>query len=219
MTAKISMIRNGVDLTAFDNTTGSLKAELGWNELLLVGFVGRLSMEKGADIFLHMIARVFEKLPNVRFVLAGDGPDRAHLEALIDSLGIRRSVRVLGRREDIPNVLASLDVLVSSSRQEGLPISILEGMASRLAIIATAVGEVPILIQNERTGLLVPSADANLLAEAIIELSQNPAKRRELGLAARQLVEEEYSATRMANDYLRIYEEAVAVSTRGRANE
>src|SRR5208337_889421 len=110
----------------------------------------------------------------------------------------------------------SLDIMVSASRREGLPIALLEGMASRLPLIATAVGEVPAVIQDGRTGVLVPAEDPELLAAAIIELLRNPAKREQLGSAARQLVEDNFSAQRMTTDYLRVYEDAVATAAKGR---
>ena len=213
---KISMIRNGIDLRPFDRASAVVKDELGWGANSLVGLVGRLSVEKGVDIFMHSAARVLAHCPDAKFLVAGDGPDRAGLEALIDQLGIRGSVRLLGRRDDMPSVYASLDVMVSASRLEGLPIAILEGMASRLPVVATAVGEVPTVILHGRTGVLVPTESPELLAEAIIELLRDPAKRERLGAGATQLVEDEFSARRMTADYLCVYEEAIAAVTRAR---
>ena len=206
---KISMIRNGIDLRPFDRASAVVRHELGWDEYQIVGLVGRLSVEKGVDIFLDAAARVLAHCPDTKFVVAGDGPDRAELDTLIDKLNIRDHVRMLGRCDDMPALYASLDIMVSASRQEGLPIAILEGMASRLPLVATAVGEVPTVIQDGRTGVLVRAEDPESLAAAIIELLQEPAKREQLGSAARQLVEDEFSAERMTADYLRVYDEAV----------
>jgi len=124
-------------------------------------------------------------------------------------------VRMLGRCDDMPALYASLDIMVSASRREGLPIAVLEGMASRLPLVATAVGEVPTVIQDGRTGVLVPAADAELLAAAIVELLGDPQKRKRLGSAASQLVEDEFSAEQMTDDYLRVYENAIAVAAKG----
>jgi glycosyltransferase involved in cell wall biosynthesis len=110
------------------------------------------------------------------------------------------------------SVYASFDLLVSSSRQEGLPMAILEGMASGLAVVATAVGEVPTIVVNGRTGVLLPAENVDRIAAGIIELLRNPTRRRELGAAARRLVEEEYSAERMTADYLLVYDEAIAAA-------
>jgi glycosyltransferase involved in cell wall biosynthesis len=116
----------------------------------------------------------------------------------------------------MPALYASLDIMVSASRREGLPIAILEGMASRLPLVATAVGAVPTVIQDGSTGVLVPAEDPESLATAIVELLRDPAKRERLGSVARQLVEDEFSAERMTADYLRVYEDAIAATANGR---
>jgi glycosyltransferase involved in cell wall biosynthesis len=213
---KVSIIRNGIDLRPFDRVSAAVKDALGWSACPLIGLVGRLSVEKGVDIFLQAAARVSAHCPDTRFVVAGDGPDRTELDALIDKLNIRDHVRMLGRYDDMPALYASLDIMVSASRREGLPIVLLEGMASRLPLVATAVDQVPTVIQNGRTGVLVPAEDPELLAAAIIELLGDPAERERLGSAARQLVEDEFSAERMTTDYLRVYEDAIALMAKGR---
>jgi glycosyltransferase involved in cell wall biosynthesis len=207
---KIHMVRNGIDLRPFDNASPSLRDVSTSDHPPIVGLVGRLSIEKGVDIFLHAAARVLLELPSTKFVVVGEGPDRDKLESLIDELKIRKSVSMLGRRDDMPSVYASLDIMVSASRQEGLPIAILEGMASRLPIIATAVGEVPTVVVDGHTGVLLPPENAALLASEIVTLLRNPAERKRLGDAARKIIEDEFSADRMTADYLRVYEEAAA---------
>ena len=214
---KISMIRNGIDLRTFDHASEVVKDELGWGAYPLVGLVGRLSIEKGVDIFLEAAALVLAELPDTKFVVAGDGPDRAKLDGLIDELGIGASVHMLGRRDDMAAVYASLDLMVSSSRREGLPMAILEAMASRVPLIATAVGGVPTVILDGRTGVLVPEVDAGMLAKGMVALLRDGALRERLGVAARQLVEDEFSAQRMTSDYLRVYEDAVAIKAKRQA--
>jgi glycosyltransferase involved in cell wall biosynthesis len=207
---KIRLVRNGIDLRLYDGANASLRASAAVKSELMVGLVGRLAWEKGVDLFLEAAAEVLVEIPETTFKVVGDGPERAKLERLIDGLNIRESVNLLGRREDMTSVYASLDVMVSSSRKEGMPMAVLEGMASGLALVATAVGEVPTVVEDGRTGILVPPGDAGQLSAAIIELLHNPEKRRRLGNAARHLIEEEYSATRMTADYLRVYQEAMA---------
>jgi len=213
---KIRMVRNGIDLRLFDGALASFRADTTPGRGLVVGLVGRLAWEKGVDLFLEAAAEVLVEIPETRFKVVGEGPDREKLERLIDTLHIRESVTLLGRREDMVSMYASLDVMVSSSRQEGLPMAILEGMASGLALVATAVGEVPTVVMDGRTGVLVPAPDAGMLAAGILELLHNPEKRKRLGGAARQLIEEEYSATRMTVDYLLVYKEAIAAMKHGR---
>jgi glycosyltransferase involved in cell wall biosynthesis len=212
---KIHLVRNGIDLRPFDNAVPSLR-DLTSDGDLLVGLVGRLAWEKGIDIFLRAAVQVLAEFPSAKFVVIGEGPDQDRLERLTDELKIRESLSMLGRRDDMPAIYASLDVMVSSSRQEGLPMAILEGMASGLPLVATDVGEVPTLVLDGRTGVLVPAEDENLLAAGVVELLRDSVKRTRLGEAARQLIEDEFSAGRMTADYLRVYEEAIAVVKKGR---
>jgi glycosyltransferase involved in cell wall biosynthesis len=204
---KIRMVRNGIDLRPFTGVAPSLSES---DSALLVGLVGRLAWEKGVDVFLAAAARVAGEDASVKFVVVGEGPDREKLERKIDELKIRDRASMLGRRDDMPGVYASLDVMVSSSRQEGLPIAILEGMASSLPLVASAVGEVPTVVVDGVTGLLVPAEDVERLAAAILELLRDRAKRERFGAAARKLIEDEYSAERMTADYLRVYDEAIS---------
>jgi glycosyltransferase involved in cell wall biosynthesis len=106
-------------------------------------------------------------------------------------------------------VYASLDVMVSASRQEGLPMAILEGMASQRAVIATAVGELPSVVQDGESGALVPAENVDALATKMAELLRDPAWRKRLGIAARRRVEDEYSAERMTAEYVRVYEKVL----------
>ena len=148
--AEIKFISFVTESTCARSTTPNPRfgADTQANSPAIVGLVGRLSIEKGVDIFLRAAARVLAELPSTKFVVVGEGPDRDKLESLIDDLKIRESVSMLGRRDDMPSVYASFDIMVSASRQEGLPIAILEGMASRLPLVATAVGEVPTLVST-----------------------------------------------------------------------
>jgi glycosyltransferase involved in cell wall biosynthesis len=214
---RIRLLQNGIDLRPFDKAAAirAIRAA-GADSMPVVGLIGRLAPEKGVDIFLRATAQVLAEFPGARFVVAGEGPDRDKLEALIDALKIREWVELVGRQEDMPAVYASLDLMVSSSRQEGLPIAILEGMASGLPLVAARVGEVPRVVMDGVTGILVPPEDTGALAEAIVGLLRDPERRERLGAAGRRLVEEKYSAARMTEDYLRVYEEAIAVGGRGK---
>jgi glycosyltransferase involved in cell wall biosynthesis len=207
---KVHLVRNGIDLRPFDSAPPSLRSGTISDHPPLVGLIGRLSVEKGIDIFLHAAARVIAEIPSTKFVVIGEGPDRDKLESLIDALNIRENVTMLGRRDDMPSVYASLDMMVSASRQEGLPIAILEGMASRLPLVATAVGGVPTVVLDGQTGRLVPPENPESLASVIVTLLRNPAQRKSFGAAARRLIEEEFSANRMTADYLRVYAEAAS---------
>lgn len=205
---KIHLVRNGIDLRPFANATPSLRPD----DMLTAGWIGRLSKEKGADIFLRAAQRVLARCPDARFLLVGDGPDMEMLKALASELKINESVVFAGRRQDMPAVYASMDVMVSSSRQEGLPMAILEGMASGLPLVATAVGDVPTLVQDGRTGVLVQTEDVEALATGITRLLEHSDLREQFGAAGRELVREKFSAERMAKGYLGVYENAIAGS-------
>jgi glycosyltransferase involved in cell wall biosynthesis len=205
---RIRIVRNGIDLLPFATARPSLREGLPPGALL-IGLVGRLAWEKGIDNYLAAATVVLAEFPNVRFVVAGEGPDRDLLEATIDDLGLRSVVTLLGRRDDMPSVYASLDLLISASRQEGLPVALLEGMASGLPIVATGVGEVPTVIRDGCTGVIVPSGDTAALATAILSLLRDPNRRARFSAAGREVIAAEYSADRMASDYIRVYQEAL----------
>jgi len=211
---RVHLIRNGIDLQPFDTPRPSPEEQRGPDRPLLVGLVGRLATEKGVDLFLQAAKDVLVDQPSTRFVVLGDGPDRAKLEALIDHLSIRTSVSMPGRSENMPSVYASLDIMVSSSRKEGLPIAILEGMASGLPVVATAVGAVPSVVQDGRTGVLVPPENVGALKSAILGLLRDPMQRERYGHAGRRSIAENFSAERMSADYLALYQEVLAAIDR-----
>ncbi|HZY64218.1 MAG TPA: glycosyltransferase family 4 protein [Edaphobacter sp.] len=211
---KIALIRNGIDLRPFANAIPSLRTD----DRLTVGWIGRLSNEKGPDIFLRAAQRVLTECPDARFILVGDGPDLEMLKMLAKELAIEESVTFAGRRQDMPAVYASLDVMVSSSRQEGLPMAILEGMASGLPLVATAVGDVSTLVREGSTGFLTRSEDVESIADGITKLLQNPELRKQFGAAGREVVRDEFSAGRMAKEYLRVYEKVIAEKSQSSLN-
>jgi glycosyltransferase involved in cell wall biosynthesis len=208
---KIHEIRNGIDLRPFTNAVPSLP-DSSDPTLFFVGQISRLSHEKGVDIFIRAAALVLRSVPEARFFIAGEGPDRAELETLIAELGVGQSVVLLGRQRDMPGFYASLDLMVSSSRQEGLSMAVLESLASSLPTIATAVGEVPTAIEDGVTGLLTPVEDQEALATAIVSLLQDADQRKRLGAAGRKRIETTFSAGRMANDYLALYESVTSMT-------
>ena len=211
--SKIRLVRNGIDLRPFDNTIRMQQDQEGIPYSLRVGLVGRLAPEKGVDLFLRAAAKVLLELPHTKFFVVGDGPDRAKLESLIEQLGIGENARLLGRTDDMPAFYQSLDLLVSASRQEGLPIALLEGMASGLPLVATAVGAVPTIVHDDHTGILTPAENVDALAQAITKLLLDPMLRKRYGTAASALIAEDYSADRMTRDYLSLYEDVAADRT------
>jgi glycosyltransferase involved in cell wall biosynthesis len=168
--------------------------------------VARLDEQKGHSYLLEAAAQV----PEAQFVLAGDGPLRASLEAQARALGVEERVKFLGYRSDIANLLADCDVFVLPSLYEGLPLSILEAMSAGKPVIATHIGGTDEVVIAGETGLLVPPADSVALATAIrAVLTDRPLAQR-LASAGRARVEQEFSAAKMVQQVIAVYEELLA---------
>ncbi len=199
----IHMIRNGIDVVPFQRA-----ARVPVNPLT-VGYAGRLSWEKGIDLFVEAAGAVLQEVPDTRFLVAGDGPERSTIERSLVVQGLQDHVVLLGRRDDMPDVYAQLDVLRSSSRTEGLPVGLMEAMAGKLPVVATSVGDVPILVEDGVTGLLVQPTDVAAMAAATVRLLRSAELRTRLATAAAERVSSAFSDTQMARDYLDLYRHAL----------
>ncbi|MFN7964269.1 MAG: glycosyltransferase [Acidobacteriota bacterium] len=175
------------------------------SEGMIIGSAGRLSEEKGFEHLLQAAARLIRAGKPVRVVLAGDGPEREPLLALAAQLGIADRVMLPGYVAPIAALLARLDVFVSSSLLEGMPLVVLEAMQLARPIVATAVGGTPYALDHGKAGLLVTAADATALAEAIETLLDDSDLREQLGARARQRCAQEFSARTMADRYAELY--------------
>jgi glycosyltransferase involved in cell wall biosynthesis len=169
-----------------------------------VGAVGRLSPEKGFDVFVRAAAIVARHRPDVSFVLYGEGPLRPALEELIRREGLVGRFVLGGFRQDLPAVLPQLDVAVSSSHTEGLPVALLEAMAAGLPVVATRVGGTPEVVADGVTGLLVPPNDPAALAAKVMALLDDP-RRAAMGEAGRRRVRDEFTFEAMAERYERLF--------------
>ena len=179
-------------------------------------FVGRLVAIKQVDLLLRACARAFAVHPRARLLVAGDGESRAELEALAARLGLGDRVRFLGWQTDLAALYAGIDIVLLSSISEGTPVAVIEAMAAARAVLATAVGGVPDLIDDGRTGRLVPPGDEAALAAALGELIANADLRRRLGLAARSDVLARFGDTRLVRDMDRLYRDTIASVREGR---
>lgn len=152
----------------------------------LIGSVGRLVVQKGYEWFISAAARVLVEFPNARFVIAGDGSERAVLEKQIGSLGLGDRFRLLGHRWDATTIAAAFDLFVCPSLWEGGPLTVVEAMLLEQPVVATDVGFVPEVIEHGRSGLVVPTRDPEALATAITRvLAMKPEERAAMGRAAR----------------------------------
>jgi glycosyltransferase involved in cell wall biosynthesis len=169
--------------------------------------LGRLTQQKAYGDLISAFSRVSEKHPSAALLIAGEGLLRPDLEAQIAALGLDSQVHLLGLRDDVPRLLAASDIFVSSSHWEGLPVAVLEAMAAGLAVVATAVGDVPRVVTPE-TGIIVPPKQPDRLTEAMVELLDDSARQRSLGHSARDHVRLNYSIGAWTDRLLAIYAEA-----------
>lgn len=211
---RVSCISTGVDLSKFNSgISGTLRQELGLApEGALVGMISVLRSWKGHATFLDAAAQLLKssKRP-MRFVIAGDGPGRQELTEKIAQAPWKDGVTLLGHRNDVPNVLASLDVLVLPSfAHEGIPQIILQAQAMSKAVVATTVGGIPEVVEDGATGLLVPPREPTALAEKIGRILDDPDLRRRLGQTARAHIAEQHSLDAMGERLLGLYEKLSA---------
>ena len=204
---QITVIRNGVDLRRFQSCDRTeARRALGLPEAgVIVGTAARLVPVKDQANLLNAFKQLVTEGLEFTGVIAGDGPLRAELEAQASALGIQSHVRFLGHVPAIERVYASLDVFVLSSKSEGLSNTILEAMASKVAVVATQVGGADELVEDGATGLLVPPQDSAALADAIGWLIRDAELRDSMSAAGRRRALARFTLDRMLRNYGTLY--------------
>jgi glycosyltransferase involved in cell wall biosynthesis len=167
--------------------------------------VGNLYPVKGHAYLLEALGLLASRHPNLHVAIAGRGEREGELRARAKALDLGDRFHLLGLRADIGNVLAGADVFVLPSLSEGVPLALLEAMLAARPIIATAVGEVPTVLEGGRRGVLVAPGDAEALARALEDLALDPVRASRLSAAAAQRATEEYSFERMIERYVALY--------------
>lgn len=210
---RFTVVPLGLDLDRFvgaDTRRGEFRAELGCRaDVPLVGIVARLVPIKAHELYLEAAAAVRRAVPESRFILVGDGERRPALANLARSLGLENCVHFLGWRNDLDRIYADLDLVVLCSRNEGSPVSLIEGMAAGRAVVATRVGGIPDLVEHDVTGYLTAPDDPAELARAIVDLLQDANRRAAFGEAGRKRVYPAFSAERLLANVDRLYGELV----------
>lgn len=203
--SRIDVLHNGVERSRFEVADRSAaRAALGLpHDAFVVGSVGRLVAVKNYSMLLQAFADL--KRDDAWLVLAGDGPERETLRRLGEQLGLGARLLLLGHRNDVPTVMASLDAFVLASLSEGMSNTLLEAMATGLAVVATKVGGNAEILRDEVDGRLVPSDDAAALASALRALAEFPGMRLEMGRNGRARVAEEFSVEAMVRRYSDYY--------------
>ena len=197
-TDRIHVVANGIDAARFAPRTAA-------RPVTTVLTVANLRKEKAHEVLLGAAARLAPRHPQLKFLIAGDGPRYAELRALAQRLDVEHQVRFLGHTEDVPSLLAQADVFVLPSRSEAFPNAVLEAMATGLPIVASGVGGILELVEDGVTGLLVPPGEAPMLADRLCRLMNDPALASRLGHAARAEALARYSFDRMVAAFETLY--------------
>jgi glycosyltransferase involved in cell wall biosynthesis len=204
---RVRVVHNGVPCRSLP-AGGPAAAGRKTGEAARVVMVARLEVQKD-----HLtLIRAASMLGGVRFLLAGEGPLRAVLEAEVSRLGLQDRVVFLGQRDDVPQLLVSSDLFVLPSLHEGMPLSLLEAMAHGLPVVASSVGGIREVVTDGVTGLLVAPSDPAALAGAIRRLLDDPSLARRLAAAARENVLDRFSVEAMVRGVSRVYREVLEPS-------
>lgn len=209
---KIIAIHNGIDINEFGTSVNNanLKNELKIDkECPVVGIVARLDPLKDHESFLRAAEYIIKKMPEVRFLIVGDGELRGKLESLAKEVGLSKKVIFTGFRRDITNILSIINVFVLCSISEALGIAVLEAMASSKPVVATNVGGIPEVVKDEETGILVPPGNPEALAESITRLLKNKEEARRIGLAGRRRVEKYFDIKLKVKKVEEIYDKLI----------
>jgi glycosyltransferase involved in cell wall biosynthesis len=199
---KIDVIHNGVPVDRFrEPADAQLRAELAPEGAPLIVSAGRLTDQKGMDVLVAAAALI----PEARFAVAGEGPERAGLEAAAHALGVGDRIRFLGRRGDVPRLLATSDAFALPSRWEGSSLAVLEAMAAGTPVVSTAIGGTTELVVDGDSGLLVPPGDPHALASALRAVIADPALASKLGSAGRERVLACFTSARTAERVTAVY--------------
>jgi glycosyltransferase involved in cell wall biosynthesis len=213
----VLVVENGIEVAGSVSAVevAHARAALGLGAAPVVGTVAVMRRQKRLDLWLAAASRIAAEVPEARFLIVGDGPERSAVEAEVSRLGLAGRVLLPGLQSDVRPFLAAIDVFLMSSEFEGLPLALLEAMALERAIVVTAVGGMRDVVEPGKTGELIAFGDVVGLAAAATALLRDPERRSAMGARARRRVEERYGILRMAREVEAVYRRLAAGSDRG----
>lgn len=208
---KLVRIHNGIDTARyFASNNGRIRHELGFPVgTPVVGMVANLRPSKGHEYFIRAARRVADAIPEARFLVAGDSHPQLMepLRRLVTELRLGERLLFLGFRSDVADILSTLDVFVLPSTSEGFPLATLEAMAAGKPLVATRTGGTDEIVVDGETGILVPPADAESLADGVLALLRDPARAAEFGRRGRERVHAHFTLDGMARQYEKLYDD------------
>ncbi len=205
---KIRVIQNGLDIGVLDVCGGGFEPPLprpGNRDHRVFAVIGRLYPDKGHAFFLHAFETLSHEFPDITGLIVGDGPERERIQSSIHALGIEERVFCCGVRKNMRLVYDSIDYLVIPSLTEGLPYVMLEAMACGIPVLATAVGDIPLLISDGLTGYLVNPGNVTGLTRRMRDLIVRPEAAKAMAQEGRRLVNERFSAPSMVGKTQELY--------------
>jgi N-acetyl-alpha-D-glucosaminyl L-malate synthase BshA len=203
----VKVIPNFVDSRVFYPAPCSALTRESKDEIVLIHVSNFRPVKRVQDIVYAMRVIVKEE-PKTRLVLVGDGPERGAVERLVNQLGLERHVTLTGFRTDVPSLMRCSDVGVLSSETESAPLTLLEGMSTGLAMVATGVGGIPEIVRDGVDGFIVPPKHPETIAEAVLPLIRDADLRARVGEKAREKIVEKYTSEKVVQAYLETFEEA-----------
>ncbi|MFH1858092.1 MAG: glycosyltransferase family 4 protein, partial [Candidatus Omnitrophota bacterium] len=207
---RITWAYSGIDVEHFHQDPEGTEADPALSQPgPCIGMIARLAPIKGHCYFLQALPQVVREVPELKVLLAGDGPLRTELEKMCQSLGIQKHVFFLGERKDVQRILERCDLVILSSLNEGMGRVLLEAQAMGKPVIGTRVGGIPEVIQEGETGILVPPMDPGALSEAMLSLLKDPEKRKVMGDAAKVWVNQTFSIKEMVKRIDGVYQSLI----------
>ncbi len=211
--SRMGVIPNGIDLNRFDQADRKdIRLELGLDgNHFVIGTVARLSPPKDLFTLVRAYANLRQSHPqaDIRLLIVGDGELRSSLQQCVNEAGLSSEVVFTGARDDVPRLLGAMNVFVLASLSEGMPLTVLEAMASRLPVVASAVGALPDLVDDGVSGFLVEPENPRMLADRIAAFYNDKKMATAFGAAGRLRVERQFNSAIMIGKYSDLYSKII----------
>lgn len=214
---KIHVVQNAVELIADDmrlqQQRHSIRRKYAIkDEEIVLGYVGRLSEEKGLKYLVEAASSLAQSDVSFRLLVIGDGPQREEIKRLLQGTIVEKHVVFAGFQKDVTGMLSAFDIFVLPSLTEGTSMALLEAMVCGLPVVATAVGGTPKVIVSGQNGILVPAAEPEALVHAVLQLIEDEPLRNKLGNEAKKTIESDFSIKRWIGKVESIYSETIGKS-------